>query len=163
MGNEYLIIPLVGVVAMLVFAYFDIFKDRKIKKSNLHREVSELLDDYDEAILAAHESLTDSSSDKNSTRKKKRQAESQVREVKMRVKKAGGALPSNYPISLSPVKFYATEHDAFVKQKASNALSKQEILAIRREQIKSFYKKDEYQGKAISDMAEGHYRVIKAP
>lgn len=71
MGNEYLIIPLVGVVAMLVFAYFDIFKDRKIKKSNLHREVSELLDDYDEAILAAHESLTDSSSDKNSTRKKK--------------------------------------------------------------------------------------------
>lgn len=145
MGNEYLIIPLVGVVAMLVFAYFDIFKDRKIKKSNLHREVSELLDDYDEAILAAHESLTDSSSDKNSTRKKKRQAESQVREVKMGFKKAGVALPVEYPISLSPVKLSATGYGA--------ALSKQEILD----------KKDEYQGKAISDMAEGHYRVIKAP
>lgn len=187
MEHEYLIIPFIGLVALLVFVFFDAFKGRKEKQSKLHDDVSNLLDSYDEAIWEAYkaqkselssvfrdtveatrEELADSKIEKLETAIKKDLDEviDKLRKDTDRLKSLEAAFlqTTNLARAGNSEQAYLFYWDDAGSRASKASMREKQIHKRRFQRGMTFKKPKIYMGKPIDEFDEqNHYRIIKIP
>ncbi|HHG3030701.1 hypothetical protein CGK66_14305 [Vibrio parahaemolyticus] len=176
MNNLHLVIPFIGLVALVVFVYFDAFRDRKKKQIKLHDNVSRLLDSYDEAVwdayIAQKSELSGASIGAETAEpKQKKKAASTTKQTRTSTVKdkdelldeALKALGDVYLFKISDVAGYVPPALERSGGKLTKTMREQQIYKRRKQRMK-FGQQKIYIGRPIDKPdGEKHYTIIKTP
>lgn len=180
MNNLHLIIPFIGLVALVAFVYFDAFKDRKKKQIKLHDNVSRLLDSYDEAIwdayIAQKPELSGASTGAEAAEpKQKKKAASTTKQTRTSTVKDKDemleealevleALEGASLVKISEVAGYAEAIASVGGKSTKFTTMREQQIEKRRKQRMRFGKPKIYVGRPIDKLDDAnHYTIIKTP
>lgn len=177
MNNLHLIIPFIGLVALVAFVYFDAFRDREKKQIKLHDNVSRLLDSYDEAIwdayIAQKSELSGASTGAETAEpKQKKKAASTTKQTRTStvkdkdemLEKALEALEGASLVKVSELAGYAEVIASVGGKSTKFTTMREQQIEKRRKQRMRFGKPKIYVGRPIDKLDdEKHYTIIKTP
>lgn len=185
MNNLHLIIPFIGLVALVAFVYFDAFRDREKKQIKIHDNVSRLLDSYDEAIWDAYiaqkselsgASLSGASTGAETAEpKQKKKAASTTKQTRTSTVKykdemleealeALEALEGASLVKISELAGHAEVIASVGGKSTKFTTMREQQIEKRRKQRMRFGKPKIYVGRPIDKLDdEKHYTIIKTP
>ncbi|HHF2936762.1 TPA: hypothetical protein ACVO3F_000497 [Vibrio diabolicus] len=180
MNNLHLIIPFIGLVALVAFVYFDAFRDREKKQIKIHDNVSRLLDSYDEAIwdayIAQKSELSGASTGAETAEpKQKKKAASTTKQTRTSTVKYKDemleealevleALEGASLVKISELAGHAEVIASVGGKSTKFTTMREQQIEKRRKQRMRFGKPKIYVGRPIDKLDdEKHYTIIKTP